>query len=416
MGTIFKKDASEPKKTFCLKEGSKSPEKAKENKIGNNSNESKASQESQYPKKSTKSEQQGLSASPSKILENKVEKNKEEKKEIESNKERENIINTNSYEKIQEDEASTEKSISGYSSNDKGDIKEKEDLSSQLKGNNLNNIDEINTLIFPIVSFKKQEECKNSELDSLSALNNALSTNQLDFYNMNLEIPQNLSKINNISSQLSSAQSSIGNSMENSSLSYFSNNFFNLNPLHKIHKGRKHPQNFRLSYFVPVTFSCSLNTHNVGKYNSKYVQDEKEFFSKIIKIADVENISEFWQVFQHMKQPNQCPVGTEYHIFKKGIVPMWEDNMNKEGGKLTVLLTFNYSNLIWEEVAFNFCKGLLPFYGYINGIVISARQKFLILSFWIKTKNNHIVEKIRFALGNLLQTPSSNCFDFIAFN
>ena len=104
------------------------------------------------------------------------------------------------------------------------------------------------------------------------------------------------------------------------------------------------------------------------------------------------------------------------YIFKKGIVPMWEDNMNKEGGKLTVLLTFNYSNLIWEEVTFNFCKGLLPFYGYINGIVISARQKFLILSFWIKTKNNHIVEKIRFALGNLLQTPSSNCFDFIAFN
>ena len=382
MGTIFKKDASEPKKTFCLKEGSKSPEKAKENKIGNNSNESKASQESQYPKKSTKSEQKGLSASPSKILENKAEKNKEEKKEIESDKERENIINTNSYEKIQEDEASTEKSISGYSSNDKGDIKEKEDLSSQLKGNNLNNIDEINTLIFPIVSFKKQEESKNSELDSLSPLNNELSTNQLDFYNMNLTIPENLSKKNNIiSSPLSFDQSSYYNSMENSSSYYLPNTSFISHPFPKTHKGKKYNQKFSLSYFVPVTFSCSVNDHNEGKHKGKYIQDEKEFFSKIIKISDVSNMDEFWKVFQHMKKPNQCPVGTEYHLFKKGIVPMWEDDMNKEGGKLTVLLTLNYSNLIWEEVAFNFSKGFLPYYSYINGILISSRQKFIILSF-----------------------------------
>ena len=95
---------------------------------------------------------------------------------------------------------------------------------------------------------------------------------------------------------------------------------------------------------------------------------------------------------------------------------MWEDNNNKDGGKLSVLLTWKYAYLIWEEVAFNFSKGLLPYFENINAIVISMRTRFIVLSFWVKTKNTHLVEKIRYALSAMLQTPSTNCIDFIAFN
>ena len=171
-----------------------------------------------------------------------------------------------------------------------------------------------------------------------------------------------------------------------------------------------------MSHFNPITFSCSLNTHSVKKSKSKPIQKEQEFFEKIIKIADVSNINEFWEVFQHLKKPNQCPTGSDYHIFKKGIFPMWEDKLNMDGGKLSVLLTIKYANVIWEEVAFNFSQGLLPYYDYINGIVISMRPKFMVLSFWIKCGNNSLVEKIRNALSGLLQTPSPNCIDFIPFH
>ena len=174
-------------------------------------------------------------------------------------------------------------------------------------------------------------------------------------------------------------------------------------------------QIYNLSYFNPITFSCSLNTHSVKKYKIKPIEKEEDFLEKIIKIADVSNINEFWEVFQHLKKPNQCPVGSDYHIFKKGIVPMWEDKLNKDGGKLSMLLTWKYANVIWEEVTFNFAKGLLPYYDYINGIVISVRPKFLALSFWIKCGNNPMVEKIKNALSGLLQAPSTNCFDFIPF-
>ena len=175
-------------------------------------------------------------------------------------------------------------------------------------------------------------------------------------------------------------------------------------------------QYYNMAYFNPITFSCSLNTHSVKKYKMKPIEKEEDFLEKIIKIADVSNINEFWEVFQHLVKPNQCPVGSDYHIFKKGIVPMWEDKLNKDGGKLSMLLTWKYANVIWEEVTFNFAKGLLPYYDYINGIVISVRPKFLALSFWIKTGNTSMVEKIKNALSGLLQAPSTNCFDFIPFN
>jgi len=127
-------------------------------------------------------------------------------------------------------------------------------------------------------------------------------------------------------------------------------------------------------------------------------------------------MKEFWNVFQHIKKPTECPISTDYHVFKKGIIPMWEDPSNKNGGKLTVLLTREYVNVIWEEVVFNFAKGVLPYNDYINGIVIAKRPKFFVLSFWIKTVNNNIVEKIRNDLSGMLMAPSINCFDFIPFN
>ena len=236
---------------------------------------------------------------------------------------------------------------------------------------------------FPIPNNNsKLEESKNQ--DSSFFL---FKKSQNNFSSLNLNIPQNL-RPKNKESQILFPQ--------------------NLNQIHN-------HQNYNLSYFNPITLSCSLNTHSVKKYKMKPIEKEEDFLEKIIKIADVSNINEFWEVFQHLKKPNQCPVGSDYHIFKKGIVPMWEDKFNKDGGKLSMLLTWKYANVIWEEVTFNFAKGLLPYYDYINGIVISVRPKFLALSFWIKCGNNTMVEKIKNALSGLLQAPSTNCFDFIPF-
>ena len=270
-------------------------------------------------------------------------------------------------------------------SNSKKEEKEKVKENDQQNTHKEKNFKNTDDYIFPIPNNNsKIEETKNQ--DSSFFL---YKKPQNNFSSLNLDIPDNLRPKN----KESQAQAQIPN----------------INQIHN-------HQIYNMSYFNPITFSCSLNTHSVKKSRMKPIEKEEDFLEKIIKIADVSNINEFWEVFQHLKKPNQCPVGSDYHIFKKGIVPMWEDKLNKDGGKLSMLLTWKYANVIWEEVTFNFAKGLLPYYDYINGIVISVRPKFLALSFWIRCGNNSMVEKIKNALSGLLQAPSTNCFDFIPFN
>jgi hypothetical protein len=330
-----------------------------------------------------------------------------------SDKRCENEINTR--EEIQEDKESTNASLNVISLKQK---EEKEEINNKHETQDnvikkKDNSSDIDDLSFPIVNPKKILDATNPDYNSLSLLNNALSQSQLNLYYMNLKIPENLEQKNKFSPPIPPSDSTpIFNPLQNTIPNFFLEN----NPQSLNFFWRKYHRNSNLIHFVPVTFSCSCDTQNVGKSRIKYIQKEKEFFEKIIKIGDVSNITEFWDIFQHMKKPSQCPVGTDYHLFKRGIIPMWEDKMNKDGGKLSVLLTWKYASLIWEEVAFNFSRGLLPYYENINGIVISMRAKFIVLSFWVKIKTTHLVEKIRYALSSMLQTPSTNCIDFIAFN
>ena len=261
----------------------------------------------------------------------------------------------------------------------------------------------VNDFFFPIVNNKIQEESKNSEQSKESQ-----EKTSNDFSSIDLKIPESLRAKNNISSTQ--------NKNSNPGQDHVPNYYVYPNSFANKYFGPDFFNNYNLAHFVPVTFSCSVDTHKGRKSQNKTKEEEKAFFEKIIKIGDASNVSEFWQIFQHLKKPNQCPIGADYHLFKKGIIPMWEDDMNKNGGKLSVLLTWKYSNVIWEETAFNFAKGLLPHFEYINGIVISMRAKFAVLSFWIKTNTNSAVEQIRNALSGILQAPSPNCIDFIAFN
>jgi hypothetical protein len=38
---------------------------------------------------------------------------------------------------------------------------------------------------------------------------------------------------------------------------------------------------------------------------------------------------DFWKVFVHLKRPSTLPTVSDYHFFKEGIRPVWEDDENK---------------------------------------------------------------------------------------
>jgi translation initiation factor 4E len=60
------------------------------------------------------------------------------------------------------------------------------------------------------------------------------------------------------------------------------------------------------------------------------------------EIYSVEAVDELWGVLNNIATPSQLEIGSDYHVFREGIKPEWEDSQNVSGGKWVI--SFNTSN------------------------------------------------------------------------
>ena len=114
---------------------------------------------------------------------------------------------------------------------------------------------------------------------------------------------------------------------------------------------------------------------------SKYSDYEKS----TIPLAQFSTVESFWTVYCHLKRPSSLPSVSDYHIFKKGIRPVWEDEENKRGGKWIVRLKKGVADRYWEDL-------LLAMIGdqfaeaseEVCGAVLSVRSGEDVLSVWTR--------------------------------
>jgi translation initiation factor 4E len=71
-------------------------------------------------------------------------------------------------------------------------------------------------------------------------------------------------------------------------------------------------------------------------------------------------VQDFWKIYNHLVRPNDLPNTMDYHLFKTGIKPMWEDAANRRGGKWMVRLRKGIASRYWEDLVSECCswKGL----------------------------------------------------------
>ena len=129
----------------------------------------------------------------------------------------------------------------------------------------------------------------------------------------------------------------------------------------------------------------------ISKSNG-YVDYEKTLHP----MAEFGTIEEFFTVYQHLKRPSTLPLVSDYHIFKKGIRPVWEDEENKKGGKWIVRLKKGVSDRYWEELLFaivgdQFAEASEE----VCGAVLSVRNGEDILSIWTRNDGGRVL-KIRY--------------------
>lgn len=124
----------------------------------------------------------------------------------------------------------------------------------------------------------------------------------------------------------------------------------------------------------------------------KYSDYEKS----TIALATISSVESFWGVYSHLKRPSVLPTVSDYHIFRKGVRPVWEDEANKKGGKWVIRLKKGVADRYWEDlllaiVGDQFAEGS----DEVCGAVLSVRSGEDVLSIWTRIDGGRNI-KIRY--------------------
>ncbi|KAJ6256653.1 Eukaryotic translation initiation factor [Drechslerella dactyloides] len=130
------------------------------------------------------------------------------------------------------------------------------------------------------------------------------------------------------------------------------------------------------------------------------------------KIAAFSTVEEFWTVYSHLRKPRSLPHVSDYHLFKQGIRPVWEDTENKKGGKWIIRLKKGISTRYWEDLILAIIGDQFGESGEdICGAVLSIRNAEDVLSVWTRV-NNATTLKIRETIKRVLNFPPETVIIF----
>mmetsp|Transcript_19389 Transcript_19389/g.42155 ORF Transcript_19389/g.42155 Transcript_19389/m.42155 type:complete len:257 (-) Transcript_19389:124-894(-) len=158
-------------------------------------------------------------------------------------------------------------------------------------------------------------------------------------------------------------------------------------------------------------------TEEAGNAGDNKPPEEKQettlphpYENSIKQISIVKSVEEFWATYNYLKRPNDLSSTTDYHFFRDGIKPTWEDAKNAKGGKWIIRLPKGLASRYWEEVILALIGGQFPGVpdGEICGLVISIRYSEDILGIWNRTASDRdMVDRLRDAVKKVLQLPPS---------
>eukprot|EP01004_Peranema_trichophorum_P008795 NODE_7545_length_766_cov_32.813375_g6933_i0.p1 GENE.NODE_7545_length_766_cov_32.813375_g6933_i0~~NODE_7545_length_766_cov_32.813375_g6933_i0.p1 ORF type:complete len:195 (-),score=19.15 NODE_7545_length_766_cov_32.813375_g6933_i0:132-716(-) len=131
-------------------------------------------------------------------------------------------------------------------------------------------------------------------------------------------------------------------------------------------------------------------------FDSKKTQVTSDWFQNLQQVAVFDTVEDFWCTFHHIKRPNDLEFGSNYHVFRTGVKPMWEDDYNTKGGKwvMTIPQTakddLNRLDDLWELLLLSMIGEYLDDSegDQICGAVLSKRKAGPRISVWTRDRDD----------------------------
>ncbi|GJJ10567.1 hypothetical protein Clacol_004794 [Clathrus columnatus] len=134
-------------------------------------------------------------------------------------------------------------------------------------------------------------------------------------------------------------------------------------------------------------------------------------------IGEFDTVEDFCRYFNWLKPPSQLERNSNYHLFKSGIKPMWEDPANSNGGKWVLTMKSNPQLLdrCWSWLVFALvgeelddAQGQGNDTDEICGAVVSLRSKVDRIQVWTRSKDVERVNRIGKRLIKLLDVSEKD--------
>ncbi|XP_037074908.1 eukaryotic translation initiation factor 4E type 2-like [Pollicipes pollicipes] len=125
------------------------------------------------------------------------------------------------------------------------------------------------------------------------------------------------------------------------------------------------------------------------------------------------SVEQFWSIYGHCVRPHDMKGHSDYHLFKEGIKPMWEDDANSRGGKWIVRLRKGLASRCWENLVLALLGEQFMVGEEICGAVVSVRHMEDIISVWNRTAaDTPTTARIRDTLKRVLNLPHNTIMEY----
>lgn len=130
-------------------------------------------------------------------------------------------------------------------------------------------------------------------------------------------------------------------------------------------------------------------------------------------IAKIGSVEQFWAHYSHLIRPSDLQGHSDFHLFKVGIKPMWEDEANQHGGKWIVRLRKGLASRCWENLVLAMLGEQFMVGKEICGAVVSIRYQEDIISVWNRTASDtSTTGRIRDTLRRVLNLPPNTIIEY----
>ncbi|KAI0280092.1 translation initiation factor eIF 4e-like domain-containing protein [Russula aff. rugulosa BPL654] len=122
--------------------------------------------------------------------------------------------------------------------------------------------------------------------------------------------------------------------------------------------------------------------------------DSGTYEAGLTTVGDFDTVESYCRYFNWLKPPSKLERNSNYHLFKSGIKPMWEDEANANGGKWVLTMKNNPALLdqCWQWLTMALVGEELDEGDEICGAVVSLRSKVDRIQLWTRSKED--VEKV----------------------